>query len=238
MKSFNFFGLAIATIIFSSCNSDDLVLATGKKVTLDQNIMQFSSIEVSDDIEVRLTKGTSEKVLLTTEENLSHHFNIRKVGSTLKIEIDEDKVIIGGHNSVVDITYKDLNELNVNNGAKLTSSHRLETQDLTILLDDGADLELEIMSNILRLKLSGDSSCDLKGQTTQVNATVNNDSKVNALGLATKKLTCDLNGSSQMSISVTDMIDVNASGESTLTYKGEGQVMSKNLTGGSKIIKL
>jgi hypothetical protein len=238
MKSFSFLALTFTVILFSSCNSDDLVLATGKKVTLNQNIENFTSIEVSDDIEVRLTKGTKEGVVLTTEENIANHFNIRKVGSTLKIEMDDDKVIIGGHNSFVDITYIGLTELLLNDGAKLTGSNLMEVNDLTILLDGDVDLELEILSKILRVKLSGDSNCDLKGQTESLNAIVSNDSKIDALGLETNKLMCDLNGSSAMIISVNETLEVNATGESTLTYRGNGQVISKNLSGDSKIIKL
>jgi hypothetical protein len=48
----------------------------------------------------------------------------------------------------------------------------------------------------------------------------------------------NLSGASNVSLTVTDEMDVSASGSSIVRYKGDAVINSQNLTGGSQIIHM
>jgi hypothetical protein len=78
----------------------------------------------------------------------------------------------------------------------------------------------------------------LTGETLSFEVTASGASDIGSFDFSTEYLNVNLSGASNVSLTVTDEMDVSASGSSIVRYKGDAVINSQNLTGGSQIIHM
>ncbi len=77
----------------------------------------------------------------------------------------------------------------------------------------------------------------LEGTTNLFNAEASGASDIKAFGLTSQQLKADISGASSINITVDKTLDVIASGASGVNYKGNGKVISEDVSGASRINK-
>ncbi len=126
----------------------------------------------------------------------------------------------------------------------LSSDAEMELTDLLIAesvsLDLSSDSEFlaAIESDRLFADLSGDSKLSLRGSSVTADIKAQGDSRIDDLDFAIQKLDIELKGDSEARLTVHESIDVRASGDSVLRFKGDAVIISQDLSGDSKVIRL
>ena len=78
---------------------------------------------------------------------------------------------------------------------------------------------------------------NIEGTSNLFNIEASGASEINAFGLVSQDLKADISGASTLNITINKTLDVVASGASTVNYRGNGKVVSEDVSGASGINK-
>ncbi|MDT7829514.1 DUF2807 domain-containing protein [Pricia sp. S334] len=138
----------------------------GSRIVTDvqQNLSPFHTIELNDDIEVRLRKAPQPGYAITADDNLI---------DVLKFEVKDSVLVISSFYTItgkkkLDITvnYTDIDALNLSNG-DIRMDGPVVTDELKVKMADAAKLQLNAEANRIEITMDGKSSGDftLTGDT-------------------------------------------------------------------------
>ncbi|MEZ5308239.1 MAG: head GIN domain-containing protein [Pyrinomonadaceae bacterium] len=186
---------------------------SGNIITQERKTGDFTGVSVSGSINVQILKGDSISVKVQGDDNLLPNLKTEVRGGNLKIWYD------GKYNSEHGIT--------VNISAPLIES--LETSGISKVSFDGAQ------AKNIKASLSGVSKIRLSGTADSVDLQMSGASSVDAIGLKVGKLRVEGSGASRASAEVTETLDADLSGASSVSYKGTPSKITKDLSGGSQV---
>lgn len=87
----------------------------------------------------------------------------------------------------------------------------------------------------LSVTLNGSSTAKIIGEAKNLDLTVNGESEFYAEKFRVENAKCKLHGASKATISVSDKLEVEAFGASSLEYLGSPKKITQNITGGSEV---
>lgn len=129
-----------------------------------------------------------------------------------------------------------LKKLDLSGASKTSVSELFDFQKLEVDLSGASQLDLKGTANKIDADISGASELTLLKKVTQIDAEISGASTLHAFDAETQEAYLDLSGASKAKVSVAKILDVEASGASVVTYKGDPSIKS-NLSGASKIKK-
>ncbi len=112
-----------------------------------------------------------------------------------------------------------------------------EGSDLNLKLTGASEISGGVICTDLDIELTGASEAHLFGAAERLDIEAIGASSLGDFDFTTDYLDADLEGGSEVSITVNQMLDVKASGASKVYYKGQGSIQDQDLSGGSTIIK-
>ncbi|WP_190810770.1 DUF2807 domain-containing protein [Flagellimonas sp. S3867] len=104
-------------------------------------------------------------------------------------------------------------------------------------LSSGAKVDGEIRTQDATLKLTSDSAIDAIGTMDNLEATLSSDSKLGDYGLHIEDLEISLSSDSDAYLTVSNTIDVTASSDARLFYKGDAEIVRQILSSDGRVIK-
>lgn len=150
-------------------------------VQITEELPPFTAIELSDDLEVTIQKGTSESVTIEADDNLL---------DVLKFDVSEGILYISSFYNItskkkLDITvfYTVLESLNLGNGV-ITMKDVITTEFLDIKTYGTARLVLNASADVININMDGNSSGDFNVASDSLNLVLRDriDAKVYATG--------------------------------------------------------
>jgi len=105
-----------------------------------------------------------------------------------------------------------------------------------IVISGGGDLDISTQARMLDIKVTGGGDIEAAGSAEDLNAEVRDGSDMYAQTLKVTNATVTLSGGSTADLFVTGNMEVSASGGGNIYIKGNPNIRSSNLSGGSKII--
>ena len=109
------------------------------------------------------------------------------------------------------------------------------TENAQLSFSGSANAQMELKAGNVKIESSGSSSFDLAGSTKDFNVKTSGASKIKAEDFTAKNAKINSSGSSNVTIAVTDALNVSSSGSSSVSYKGTPTVKISS-SGSSKII--
>lgn len=163
-----------------------------------------STLDVEDDIECK-------EFVLTLSENA-------RVTSLL-VDADNVTVTLSGKASADLTVYAD--DLQVNASGNSSVVLEQDSQKIVIAASGSSQIDMEGETLDAQVTASGTSKATLTGKTNLLTVNGSGTASVDALNLKTSECTVKLSGLSKLSESATEMVHVELSGSSTLTFDGE-----------------
>ena len=108
---------------------------------------------------------------------------------------------------------------------------------LDISLKSDSDLQMQVGKK-LKAYLTGDSDARLKGKAVTAKIEASDDSKVQGYELEVGQLDIYLRSDAQAYLTVTESIEIEASGDAKLKYQGPAVIKSQVLRSDSKVVKM
>jgi hypothetical protein len=229
------------TALLAGCTFPRLsgVMGSGRPVTRDYPITDFSRVEVQNAFDATIRQGDEFKVSVTVDDNLLDYLVVDKVGDTLVIRFDNrNAVSFRSNNQAAAITLPKLE------GVKASGASAVRLMDVTS--DGRFDAELSGASRLtgvldapeLRLEESGASNALLNGTVPKVDLALSGASTSDLSHVLAQALSARVSGASSATVNASESLDFDLSGASTLRYLGEPSISLQNVSGGSRAVAL
>jgi len=237
MKSKLIFGFSAIVLLVSSCETES-IRASDEISTREYSFSDYSELQVSGDFEafVRFS-DTEERIEIETNENLQDKILVSKDGNALKIRLQNNINVRGNATMKAYITTRNISQYRVSGDSFVELENKLIASNVSIDVTGDSRFTGEIETSALFMDLKGDSEVDAFGTTDTLNADLSGDSKLKDYDMLVKDLILELSGDSKAFLSVSETIDIDASGDSVLNYRGEAEIIRQRLSGDSKVRK-
>ncbi len=222
---------------FNNCNVDGRLWKSGSGTVVEQprQLGEFTKIEISGAIEVSLSQGDTQSVVVITDDNLQENVKTEVEGNTLKAYTD-------GHLSNysklrIDIVMKDIKGIELSGASKLFSKAPLVAGSFKFDLSGASNCDIEIKAIDIKGELSGASNLNIKGAVGTLKMDVSGASKCSAFNLISADADISASGASKISVTCDHELKLSASGASNISYKGEAKILKTESSGASSISK-
>ncbi len=242
MKTTTFLsGFLVLALLASSCTKDDHEIYPSASVTTTTMIPgSFDHLDVSDAFAVYVTfADAQETITIEANNNLHPYIIVENRGDRLSIGLD-DRVDIKTGKAVLNI-YVTAREID-----KFTARGAVYMELMNPLYDDHVDIRLDgasVFSGVLHAsmvdaELHGASVMLIDGTTIQLRIDATGASHMEGFGFMTRYLFARLSGASNIQLTVEDELVIEASGASSVIYRGAGIVTSSDLSGASTVVRV
>ena len=241
MKTKTVLALAIGISIFlSSCEEFGEVVTPSASITTETHTASgFTGIDVSHafNVYVNFSEAT-ESIEVEANENLHDHIIVEKQGNTLVVKMkDYIRLRMSTATLNVYITTAFLDNFTASGATDVVLYDVLKASDVYMDLSGASSLSGTIEADDLTCDLSGASDLDLSGSADYLSLNASGSSTVKDYVLSVNWLDADLSGASDAFLTVNERLDVEASGASSVHYRGSGTIYSQDLSGASSISK-
>lgn len=234
--------LAIMTLIalFIACEKENLLIVPDVHITSQQHsIYDFHEFEISGNFIVFTRFGEQAQLQIEANDNLHSLIEVEQKNGKLSLDLKDNTSFYDGRVVLnVYLTVKDLHTISAVGTSEINLENLWQANNVEIELEGSSRLVGALSCNELSVRLRGASKLDLEGGVGHLDIKVNGASQLNGFTFETNELEAELNGNSEISVTVHDQLDVTASGASTVFYKGNGIIKKQNLSGGSQIVKV
>ncbi|MDX1769818.1 MAG: head GIN domain-containing protein [Arenibacter troitsensis] len=235
-KSMGIYLIAICGL-FLSCDHE-IIRARGEITTREVNITGYSALKVSDAFNVYVQfSDTEEKIEIEANENLHDKIVVEMVDGTLGIRLRNFTSIRGNPTLNAYIVTKRITDFDLSGASKVSLESELLASDVSIELTGASEFTGELDLEQLQVEAGGAAHLDLFGKVDKLDVSLSGASTLKNYDLLAKALDIRLSGASDAYLSVSETIDIDASGASKLRYKGSPVINKVKLSGASEIIK-
>lgn len=235
------FSLILFGIFTTGCDKENTpVFPLAQVTSRSHTVNDLNEIRIADPFQVYVQFAqTGPDLRIEANENLHEYIEVRQTGGALAISLkDEARHIEGTPVLKVFLTAKALRSIQAQGAAKVYLQSPWQTDQAEVVLTGASHLEGTVMTTAkLTAELTGASTIDIAGNTQQFDVEATGASYMTGYNFECDQLFADLTGACGMTLTVNDNMRVTATGASTVRYRGEGEILYQELSGGSEIIK-
>jgi hypothetical protein len=208
-----------------------LMLSQQKEIPLTK----FETLKVFDRISIQLVASDENKLVL-------EGFNVNDVevvqkNNEVKIRMRFGK-ILQGEDIVGVLFYQKISEIEVNEGASLSSNEVLKTSSLKISNKEGSDVLLTVETDQLSARVGSGATLTLKGTAKFHDVLVNTGAVLEANELKTLETNITCNAGGEATIFVQDKVNAKTRLGGSIVVEGNPETVTQNTSmGGSVKIK-
>lgn len=241
MKIKTMLSVICMSALFVSCNvsiSLDSIKGDKNVVTKERPVSaDFTVVRGSSGLDVFLTQGTENKIVVEADENLHEHITTNIEGG--KLHVKSEKNIRSAAAKKVYVTYISLEGIEASSGADVKTTNQLKTENLYLKSSSGADLVADVYAKELSLDSSSGSDLKVSGSAKNVEAESSSGSDINAKSLVALNGKARASSGSDVTIHVTNSLDAKASSGGDIRYYGNPtDVMKNKSTSGGGVKKM
>lgn len=233
MKISTILSLFIAVISLQSCNGiSPGKIGNGTVIKEERPVSEsFSAIKSSAGIDVFLTQGNENAIVVETDENLQPYVETTVENNVLKIHpttpIRRSKVL------KVHVTFINLEQISASSASSIRSVSEIKSRNLTVQASSGADIMLEVFSEDINVNSSSGSDIRLSGKTISLTANSSSGSSIKAQELQAIRCVAKASSGSDIYLDIKEELNATASSGADIRFSGNPTVSSKQSSGGS-----
>jgi len=201
-------------------------------------VTEFDEVDLGSNFDALIIPSEKFKITANGVERDINDLHVRVVNRTLKINYTNGSWLgrIGRDRMHITIEMPTIRSIDLSGACKAKIEDFGKISKLEADLSGAADLTLDIKITDLDAELSGASNLTVNNLCDILTADVSGASKINAFDADALEADLELSGASKVNLSVSKKLVVEASGASTVYYRGEPTI-KKDLSGSSKVIK-
>jgi len=206
-----------AALTFSRFLSTRTIEGSRNLITKTMDFSDFTTVDVGGGFRVEITQSSSYSIRITADNNTFDYIDVFKTDNSLNIGL-KGGYSYRGVTLKAEITMPDLYAVTLSGGTQGAAKEFTSTHEFNLVLSGGSSLELEGATSNLNLVATGGSRSDLSEFPVH---------NVNVV----------LSGGSQAIINLSGTLDADLSGGSQLQYIGTPTLGDISTSGGSTITK-
>ncbi|WP_394750765.1 head GIN domain-containing protein [Spongiimicrobium salis] len=203
--------------------------------SVTKDVGDFNTIKVFDLIEVNLIKSDKNSVTIKGE-NVDDIRVVNKNG-TLKLRMKLDR-IFHGEDTFIEVYYKDLDVIDGNEGARITSNELIKQNTLEIKTQEGAQVKVGLDVNYLKIRSVTGGAIEASGLAKSQEVVLNTGGIFEGRELQTKTSKVKITAAGEADVFATEKVDINVkAGGDVYVYGNPKQVNKKTFAGGRVYLK-
>lgn len=195
----------------------------------------FDKVTVFDRIDVMLVESSQNKAQISGADASDVEF-INKNGE-LKIRMAIEESFQGDMVSVV-VYYTNLNALEANEGAYISSQNVLKSKSLELIVKEGAQINIDIETDRLITKGFAGGEIDVKGIANYSSIKLTAGAIFNAKYLITKQTEVKVTAGGEAIVNVNEVLNAKTQAGGSIYYKGNPEIVNQKKIAGGTIKKL
>ena len=228
-------GLLVATsyIAFATRKVDD---GSGKITTKTRALSGYDKIDVEGSFDVTLIPGSTESVVIETDDNLQKNVLTTVKGRKLVLELS------GNWNKYTKlkaiITYKSLKSLESGGSCKILQTAKSKHTDFSLDVSGSGTVNLNLEATNFKIDGSGSADVILSGFVNNLDVDLSGSMTMDAFKLSTNKCRVEISGSGDAKVNVANELDAEISGSGEIKYKGNPSKVKKEISGSGSVSKI
>ena len=206
-----------------------------------RQLPKFSSIEVSGTISLYLSQGNETGVAISAEDEKNNSkIKTEVIEGVLKISVEGgiwNTFSLANKQLKAYVSVVDISRLTISGASYVSINGVLKSNLLQVNISGASEVKGNVNLQNFDLDMSGASVVRLAGSVSEGTIDASGASKINSYDLSFRKLKVNASGASQIRITAKEELAADASGGSTIYYKGDAIADIKNTHGGSRIRK-
>lgn len=209
-------------------------LAMKAQTSQEREVKPFKKLEVSGAANVIYTQSDTLKLKVVADDK-----EINNIFTTFE---DETLVVKAkgsfSHNYKVYVSGNTLQQITASGASKFSTSNTLIADSLSIDVSGASDAIANIKSKSVDVTLSGASGVNLEGNTETLQSRVSGASALKSYKLNSNVTNVTASGASTAKVFANEKINANATGSSTIKFKGEPKEVSAEASSSSSVAKV
>jgi hypothetical protein len=216
-----------------------------KNIVFDANaevrsVKGFTGVEVSGAIDLYLSQGKEEAVAISASNpNSLYRIKTEVRNGKLHIYFDGNgwnwKTWSNNNKIKAYITFVEIHHLDASGACNIKTVDVISSDNLKIQLSGASDFTGEVKAGKLRLDASGASNFKVSGSAENTTVDLSGACEMKAYDLKAEYAKIEATGASAVRITINKELSAEASGGSTIFYKGAGVVRDISSSGGATI---
>ena len=234
--------LLLSLITFVSLHSfaqDVLVSdANAEKRTLSGS---FTTIKISDGIDLMLTQGNEESIAVSaSDQKYMERFKTEVVDGTLKIYYDNKGMIWNSNEKrklKAYVSFKTLQQLDASSGANVNAKSILKLTDLKMVFTSGAQFTGQVDIGEMEVSQNSGAEINISGKADRLKVDINSGAIFKGFDLAVDYCDAKASSGAGVRISVNKELNAKANSGGGVRYKGEAVIKDINVHSGGIVKK-
>ncbi len=208
-----------------------------------RNLSGYHAIRISNAFDVYISQSNEEAVAISASKPEYRERIITKVeNGVLIIRFDDDKKFwkgLSGDKTKLKayISVKKLDRLDVSGACDIYFEDGISSEELHVELSGASDLKGKIDAKKLTFEISGASDATVSGNSAELKIEANGASDFKGFDLVSNYCDARASGASSINITVNKELSANASGASSVRFKGEGLIRDIKTSGSSNVTR-
>lgn len=190
-----------AFLFFTSCGTTT-IKGSGNIVTESRPVSGYTALSFSGAGDLNITQADTESLSITTDDNLMEYIETSVQGGTLLIEFSEGVSLEPSEGIDFDISVIELNDVTFSGAGSLEAD------------------SLNVAAATFDIEVSGVAECTIAGQVEEQNITASGTLTYDAADFQCSTATVDISGVGDVTVWVSDALDVVISGVGNVYYWG------------------
>ncbi len=235
-KSFLYLTAFVCLLSLASCERVlDCEDGDGALVTEELVLDEFHSIALSDNLDVVIQQGETQKVEVKGYANLIEDIQTEVDNNEWKI-----KMTPGCYDDLEDmqifITIPDIENIKITGSGDVTLENLVEVDRLDFKTTGSGDIECDCVLNVedLNIKITGSGDVSLTGNTPNQEIEIMGSGDVENFEMISDDTSVNISGSGSAEVFVNNHLDVRITGSGDVEYKGNPTI-STDITGSGSV---
>ena len=228
--------LLIVLALCTSLNAQKTINDPNAQV---RSVSGYHGVAVSGSIELFLTQGNEESVVVSADDtNLRDKVITEVDDGILRIYLErKNKIQIDWPNQKkirAYVSVKDIDYLSSAGSGKLHLEGNIKTDKLKVDISGSGNLEGAVTTKDLSLGISGSADADLSGTAEKSDFHISGSGNIRSYDFSTEYCTASISGSGNVKITVTKELSAHISGSGSVFIKGDGLIRDYSASGSGK----
>lgn len=228
--------IPLIALLMSSCilSLGPSIKGEGEIVKQNRDVKNFTSINVSNGLDLYITQGSESSVMVETHENLQNIIRTEVINGELKIFTDER--IISRVKKIY-VTVSDLTALSCEAGSDTYIEDMFKADNIDISVSSGADAKLYLEANKVMLDVSSGASAKLYGKAHEFICESSSGSNINAYEFISDICNAHASSGGDARVFAKESIKARASSGGDVSYKGDPHNVDVGESSGGDVSK-
>jgi hypothetical protein len=194
----------------------------------------FTGITLDIHADVAISQDNNFEVTIEARQEILDQIITEKKGDNLVIKNKDPKWHMSGENPIrITIHMPKLNAIELNGSGNITARTDFSTDKMKLEVNGSGNVKMMgISASSFMAEINGSGNVDhVSGKINDASFAVNGPGNINAENLSGKTVRAMISGSGDISVGVSDELNVDIAGSGNVYYKGSPASIKKNIVG-------